>query len=694
MDGTLRNFLKESALELGAARGALGDGHWRYGVDDDGIGWLVLNCEGSSANTISDPVLRELDAHLQTVEADTPRALVVRSAKPSGFAMGADIDTLADMDAAAAEQLLTEAHRIIDRLEGLSCPTIAVVHGAALGAGFELALACDYRIAIDGASFGLPEVRLGLHPGLGGTVRLPELIEPTSAMQMMLTGSTAHTAKARALGIADLTIEERHLHAAIQGVLDGKVEKGSRGLMARAFALSSARALAAARMRQTAQSKAPQDHYPAPHALIAAWEKHGDDPEAMRKAEIASFAELLQSQTSRNLIRAFFLRRKLKQSATRDHGITDVHVIGAGVMGAEIAIWIAMQGKRVTVSDPDDDALGAMIRQATKICDGAHKTALETRDTLDRLMPDPQGHGIARADLVIEAGPEKPELKASILADIGKRMKTGAILASNTSSLRLADFIENVPAKTRFAGLHFFNPVSKVPLVEVVSQEKTGKETRERLLAFCTAIDRLPVAVTDAPGFLVNRALMPYLLEALLLIDEGIPKERIDKAALNFGMPMGPVTLADQVGLDICLDVAESLAKSLKTPIAAIPSLLRDKVEAGNLGRKSGRGFYSWENGTPQPDSNATIDETMTDRLILPMLNACAECVRTQVVDSADEADAAMIFATGFAPFRGGPLHYGRTRGHQIVHQRLQELEKAHGPRFKPDPYWRDDLQT
>ena len=691
MDGKLHDFLTRSALELGAARGALGDGPWRYGLDEDGIGWLVLDRPDASVNTISDTVLRALDTHLAQIEAETPRALVIRSGKSQGFAMGADIDALADMDAEAAQTLLTEAHGVLDRLEGLSCPTIAVVHGQALGAGFELTLACDYRIAIDGASFGLPEVRLGLHPGLGGTVRLPELIEPTAAMEMMLTGSAAHTEQASELGIADLVVEERHVRTAIAGILRGEVEKRSRGLMARAFALASARSLAAARMRRETQKQAPKDHYPAPHALIDIWAKHGDDPKAMQQAEIASFAELLQTDTSRNLIRAFFLRRKLKQTASDTDDIKDVHVVGAGVMGAEIAAWIAMQGKRVTVSDPDEEALGTMIKRAAEICEDAHKNALETRDTLDRLMPDTMGYGVARADLVIEAGPEKPELKAEIFKDLAKRMKAGSILASNTSSLRLMDFVDHVPAKTRFAGLHFFNPVSKVPLVEVVSHDKTGKPTRDRLLAFCTSIGRLPVAVTDAPGFLVNRALIPYLLEALLLMDEGVAKERIDKAALDFGMPMGPVTLADQVGLDICLDVAESLTKSLKTPIAEIPPMLRDKVEGGHLGRKTGRGFYDWSDGTPEPDTSAPIGDDLTDRLVLPMLNACAECVRTGVVGNADEADAAMIFATGFAPFRGGPLHHARARGHDEVRQRLQEFEHAHGPRFKPDPYWRND---
>ncbi|PZX45838.1 3-hydroxyacyl-CoA dehydrogenase/enoyl-CoA hydratase/3-hydroxybutyryl-CoA epimerase [Roseinatronobacter thiooxidans] len=687
MNKPFQDYLAPSMLELGGAD-MPGDGDWRYGQDTDQIGWLVLDRKDASVNTISDSVLRELDTHLDRIEAAPPRALVLRSGKSAGFAAGADIHALAKMDAEQTAKLLSEAHAVLHRLEGLSCPTIAVVHGAALGAGFEMALACDYRIAIEGASFGLPEVQLGLHPGLGGTVRLPALIDPLQAMQMMLTGKTAHTRRAQDLGIADIVTEERHVRAATLAVARGEVDQHKRGLMGHAFSLSAARILAADRMRREVQKKAPKHHYPAPYALIEIWAEHGNDPNAMQKAEIASFAKLLQTETSKNLIRAFMLRQTLKSGAKGECDIARVHVVGAGVMGAEIAAWGAMQGKQVTVTDPDEAALGKTIQQAAQICKQAHKDRHATRDTLDRLMPDPRGYGARHADLVIEAGPENPEVKAKIFAELAKRIKTGAILATNTSSLHIGALTKHVPDTARFAGLHFFNPVNKVPLVEVVSHDATSPDTRARLMAFCTSINRLPVAVTDAPGFLVNRALMPYLLEALLLIDEGTPKERIDRAALDFGMPMGPVTLADQVGLDICLDVAQSLQKSLDGKIAYVPALLRDKVEAGDLGRKTGRGFYDWSNGTPTPATNATASEDLTDRLILPMLDACAECLRKGVVANRDDLDAAMIFATGFAPFRGGPMHYAATRGFGTIHTRLEALEKEFGARFQPDPYW------
>lgn len=686
----LSDILDTNRLELGPAGEARGSGHWRYAMDEDRLGWLVLDCRDKRVNTISQAVFRELAEQLDKVEQDLPKALVIRSAKPAGFAAGADIAMLSEAGSDDFETLLGEAHGVLDRLEGLSCPTIAVVHGPALGAGYEIALACDWRVAIDGATFGLPEVRLGLHPGLGGTFRLPRLIDPLAAMTLMLTGSSAHTRKAKKLGIADLVTLERHLPAAIAAVLRGDVKRKNGSFKQRAFELAAARNLAAGRMRRETQAKAPKEHYPAPHALIDLWAEHGGDAKAMQKAEIASFARLLQSTTCRNLLRVFSLRQTLKDAAKGADGIETVHVVGAGIMGAEIAGWVARQGKRVTLSDPDKAALGRAVATARAICEDGHLNSLETRDALDRLMPDPFGYGAARADLVIEAGPEKPEIKQKIFADLAATMKTGAILATNTSSLQLERFVDRVPAKARFAGLHFFNPVRKVPLVEVISHSRTDKQTRERLLAFCDGIGRLPVALKDSPGFLVNRALMPYLMEALLLMEEGVDKEVIDTAATRFGMPMGPIVLADQVGLDICLDVAQSMQEALPESIATIPARLREKVEAGETGRKAGRGFYDWSEGTPKPASDASPPEDIEDRLILPMIDACASCLRLGIVGSEEETDAAMIFATGFAPFRGGPMHYARTRGHAEIATALERLKGRHGERFTPDPYWRN----
>ena len=614
--------------------------------------------------------------------------MVIRSAKETGFAAGADITGFQEMSEDGAEGLLRQGHDVLDRLEALPCPTIAVIHGAALGAGFEIALACDYRLAVDGAHFGFPEVNLGLHPGLGGTFRLPALIDPIEAMTMMLTGKTAHTKKAKSLGIADAVVEERHVHNAVMAAAKGDIERESRGLTARAMQLDAARNVAARRMRSSTEQKARKDHYPAPYALIDIWEEHGDDRAAMQKAEIESFAQLLETETSKNLQRVFFLRQKLKDRARGDDGIRHVHVIGAGEMGAGIAAWSAMKGKRVTLGDVDLKPLGNSVKAAAKMFDDNHLSGIETRDALDRLMPDPNGYGLSQADLVIEAAPEDIELKAKIYADAEARMKEGAILATNTSSLLLERLKDKVAHAEQFAGLHFFNPVSKMQVVEVVKHGSTSQDTHDRLLAFCGAIGRLPVDVEDYPGFLVNRALTPYLMEAMCLMDEGVDKEVIDSAAIRFGMPMGPVALADQVGLDICLHVAESLRGALDKPMPEISDRLQRKVEMGNTGKKAGRGFYEWSDGTPKPETEETGPDDLTDRLVLPMLDACVECLRKDIARSIDEVDGALIFATGFAPFRGGPMHYAKSRGTAEIRTRLEELAAAHGERFSPDRGW------
>ena len=695
MSKPVLSVIGETKLELGSGE-EQAFGNWRLRRDTGGIAWAILDCENASTNTLSEAVLTDLSKLLDALESQMPQLLVLRSAKPGGFAAGADISEFREAgDEEAAARRLREGHAVIDRLEDLSCPTIAVVHGYALGGGFELALACDQRIAVDGAWFGFPEVKLGLHPGLGGTFRLSELIDPTEAMTLMLTGKSAHTKKAKALGIIDEVTKERHVDAAVRARLGQKKNRDSRGLKAAIFDMGPARKLAANRMRTQTEEQAPQRHYPAPHALIELWESHGGDRDAMQKAETSSFAKLLMTDSAKNLIRVFFLREALKKKAGGTSGIEQLHVVGAGTMGAEIAAWCAIKGLRVTLSDLKLEALANAIKTAGRMARDAHLSDLETRDALDRLMPDPKQYGLAEADLIIEAAPEKIDLKRDLLASIEERARDDAIIATNTSSLELDGLASVLKAPGRFAGLHFFNPVAKLELVEVVSQPEASKETLSRLNGFVGAINRLPAPVRSYPGFLVNRVLTPYLLEAGLMVDEGMDPVEIDRVAERFGMPMGPLEVADRVGLDVCLHVADTLRDSLDKPMSEVPGWMRKRVENGRLGRKSGKGIYVWKDGKPEKDKakddgKKQLPNDVEDRLILPMLNAAVECLRVDVVSDADTLDAAMIFATGFAPFRGGPLHYARQRGKGDIVKTLEQLAAQHGPRFTPDAGWAD----
>jgi 3-hydroxyacyl-CoA dehydrogenase/enoyl-CoA hydratase/3-hydroxybutyryl-CoA epimerase len=567
-----------------------------------------------------------------------------------------------------------------------------VIHGFCLGGGLEVALACQSRIAIDNARFGFPEVLLGLHPGLGGTVRLTHLINPMQAMTLMLTGKAIDARRARSLGLVDAVTQERHVRNAVKDAVFGRLKRARPGPMNAILNFTPVRGFLASRMRAEAEKAAPQQHYPAPYALIDLWEKHGGDRAAMLAAEKTSFANLMVTPTAQNLIRVFFLREQMKKLAGSGNTVEQVHVIGAGAMGGDIAAWCANQGLRVTLADMKPEPIAGAVKRAADLFGKIMRKRTDVRDALDRLMPDLDGEGVRNADLVIEAVPEKLELKQKVYASLEPKMKPGAILATNTSSIPLQDLRTTLTRPERLVGLHFFNPVSRLQLVEVVSHDGSDPAMLTQALAFVGAIDRLPLPVKSSPGFLVNRALTPYMLEAMLMLDEHIDKTTIDAAAEKFGMPMGPIELADQVGLDICLAVGDMLRSKFGDALPPTPAWLRDKVAAGELGRKTGKGFYVWKDGkadkgTASPSTMRPTDE-MIDRLILPMSNVCVACLREGIVDNADTVDGAMIFGTGYAPFRGGPLNYARTRGPENVASALQALAAKFGGRFTPDAGW------
>ncbi len=642
------DVLKDRVLELGPELAAGPYRNFKLTRDSDGIAWLLFDRDGASANTLSGDVIEELGQIVGTLESERPVGLVIRSAKKSGFIAGADVNEFRGADDAhVVENEMANAHAVVDRLEALKVPSVAVIHGFCLGGGLEIALACNTRIAIDNARFGFPEVMLGLHPGLGGTARFTHLVSPLEAMTLMLTGKTIDARKAKSLGLVDAVTQERHVRGAVKDAIFGRLRRHKQGLLAKVMNLGPVRGLLANRMRGEAAKTAPKVHYPAPYALVDLWEKHGGDRAAMLAAEKPSFANLMVTPTAQNLIRVFFLREQMKKLADGRNTVKHVHVIGAGAMGGDIAAWCANQGLRVTLADMKPEAIAGAIKRAADLFGKIIRRKTDLRDALDRLMPDLNGDGVRNADLIIEAVPENLGLKQKVYAGLEPIMKQGAILATNTSSIPLQDLRTTLKNPERLLGLHFFNPVSRLQLVEVVSHDAADPQALATALKFVGGIDRLPLPVKSSPGFLVNRALTPYMLEAMVMLDEKVDKAVIDAAAEKFGMPMGPIELADQVGLDICLAVGDMLrSKFGEAALPPAPDWLRDKVKKGELGRKTGKGFYEWKDGraVKVPSPVQPTDE-MIDRLVLPMSNVCVACLREGIVENGDVVDGAMIFA-------------------------------------------------
>lgn len=690
MDSRIMDALEDRVLELGpdAVIGAYKN--FRLTRDEDGIAWLLFDRAGASANTLSGDVIEELGQVISALESDRPAGLVVRSAKASGFIAGADVNEFRGAtDARQVEAEMNKAHAVVDRLEALKIPSVAVIHGFCLGGGLEIALACNTRIAIDNARFGFPEVMLGLHPGLGGTARFTHLISPLQAMTMMLTGKTIDARRAKSLGLADAVTQERHVRGAVKDAIFGRLKPHKQGLVDHLMNLGPVRGILGNRMRAEARKSAPQDHYPAPYALVDLWEKHGGNRGAMLAAEKESFAKLMVTPTAQNLIRVFFLREQMKKLADGKNTVKHVHVIGAGAMGGDIAAWCANQGLRVTLADMKPEPIAGAVKRAADLFGKIMKKKTDQRDALDRLIPDMSGQGAYNADLIIEAVPENLGLKQKVYAGLEPIMKEGAILATNTSSIPLQDLRTTLKNPQHLLGLHFFNPVSRLQLVEVVSHDSVDPQSLATAIRFVGGIDRLPLPVKSSPGFLVNRALTPYMLEAMVMLDEKIDKATIDAAAETFGMPMGPIELADQVGLDICLAVGDMLRSKFGDALPSAPEWLRDKVKNGELGRKTGKGFYEWKDGRAVKTPSAVKPtQEMIDRLVLPMSNVCVACLREGIVDNGDLVDGAMIFGTGYAPFRGGPINYAKTRGVADVVAALEMLRAKFGDRFKPDAGW------
>lgn len=630
--------------------------HWKVVLDAEGIATATLDKAGESANSLSVAVMSELGQILDALDKQSPKALIFCSGKEAGFIAGADIQEFTQLDTPEKGKALVErGWNLFNRLAAVKYPTLAIVRGHCLGGGLELALACRYLLAVDepGTKMGLPEVMLGIFPGWGGMLRLPQRVGPAAAMDMMLTGKTIDAKRAKRMGLADECVPPRVMApAARQLVLSGQprrplpfMQRMMNGLL---------KSVVANGARKQVAKKARPEHYPAPYAIIDIWAKHNGN--ALRAPALID--GIINSSTARNLVRVFFLQERLKAFGKESSFKAErVHIIGAGVMGGDIATWCALRGMTVTLQDQSLERMSPALQRANKLFTRRLRDPLLARAAFDRLIPDVNGDGVAHADVVIEAIFEDVAAKHALFKAVEPRMKPGAILATNTSSLKLEDLRTVLARPERLVGIHFFNPVAMMPLVEVVEAQGADPEVVQAACAFVRQIDKLPLPVKSEPGFLVNAVLAPYMLAAMRAVDEGISPETVDETMLAFGMPMGPIELIDTVGLDIAMAAGKQLAGG-----AEPPRCLLARVDQGQLGKKSGQGFYAWADGKPAKAAAGSVPSGLAERLAKSLIDRVEQLVADGVVTDADLADAGVIFGTGFAPFTGGPLNFRKNR--------------------------------
>jgi 3-hydroxyacyl-CoA dehydrogenase/enoyl-CoA hydratase/3-hydroxybutyryl-CoA epimerase len=665
--------------------------HWQFESRNDGILIISLDRQDTRVNSLCQAVLNELGQILERIAIAPPKGLIFRSNKKAGFIAGADISEFAEFDAkGTVMDAIRNGQLIFQRIAELPCPTVVLIHGHCMGGGTELSLACTARVASndDSTRIGLPEVKLGIYPGWGGSVRLPRLVGAPAAFDMMLTGRALSAKAARAIGLVDAVTEPALMvNRAVEFI-----ERGvKRPLKQRALAALSngwlARRILPGMLTKQVARKARKDHYPAPYSLIQTWQRSGGLPiHAALKQEAVSVVKLAQGSTARNLTRIFFLMERLKSLGGKSHGIEHVHVVGAGVMGGDIAAWCALRGFQVTLQDREMQYIQPALDRAAKLFERKVKDEAKREATLARLQADVQGTGVAKADLIIEAIFENLEAKQALYTRLQTEMKAEALLVSNTSSIALNTLASPLAKPAQFAGLHYFNPVAMMPLVEIVRHDAMAGETESRLAAFCRAIDKLPVPVAGTPGFLVNRILAPYMQEAILAFSEGIPGRAIDKAALDFGMPMGPIELVDTVGLDVAASVGKIMAEFHGQ---ALPEGLT--VAPDKRGKKDGEGLYKWVDGKavkPALPENYAAPDDLQDRLVFSLLNEAVSCLHQGVVSDAELLDAGVIFGTGFAPFRGGPIEHIKAVGKVVCLEKLKGLQAKYGDRFAPKAGW------
>ncbi len=666
--------------------------NWKLEKDEEGILWCSIDVIDRSLNILTKDVFSELEHIITDLECDTPKGFVLLSGKESGFIAGADINEFTRINTSEeALGYINQVHALFNRIESLSCPTLAMIRGVCLGGGLELAMAFDYRIVLDepATRLGLPEVLLGIHPGFAGSVRFIRLAGALQGLELMLAGKAVDARKAKRLGLAEHCVPLRQFRIAATQLIRKRPKKHIAKFEQRVLSRAPFRALLANYIRKQLRKRIKQAHYPAPFALLELWEKYGDNEKRMMQEEARSVAHLITTATSRSLVRAYLLQERLKTApGDVDFEPQHIHVVGAGVMGGDISAWCASQGMRVTLQDREATLIGPAIKRAASLFRRRLKAPRHVRAAMDRLSPDMPGEGARHADVFIEAISEHVDRKSNLFKAVETHLKADAILATNTSSIALEALGGALADPGKLVGIHFFNPVARMQLVEIVHAEETRREWVDKAKIFCKKINKLPLVVKSAPGFLVNRILAPYLMETMLMMEEGIQAEAIDQVATDFGMPMGPVELADTIGLDIGLSVSEIMSEKIGL---GIPDILKEKVDKGHTGKKAGRGFYQYKKGKPQKRGVSLAKDQalqIENRLVLRLLNECAGTLREGIVDDMDMLDAGMIFGAGFAPFRGGPMYYARQRGIGNIVRDLTALQSSFGERFTADSYW------
>ena len=683
--------------------------------DADNVATIWFDATNKSVNTITPPLLEQLSNALTELMHHEPAGLIFESAK-KGFVAGADLFEIRKMDRDQLGDFLAEGQRVFQRIATLPFPTAVAINGDCLGGGYELALACTYRVAADDGSvnIGLPETKLGILPAWGGTTRLPRTIGLPKALTVLLAGKTLPPRKALKLGMIDETVRPEAVRVACKRLIQRHVERKEAAWSQRVAAATPFlrnRILATAEAQTRAKT---YGHYPAPLKLIEVIRSGYENGfDAGLRAEIEGISHLMDTEACRNLMRLFFLQQGSKRGlAAQFHAtpkpVKHVAVMGAGVMGAGICHVLARSGIQVRLIEVNPEALSTGLCRIRNLLDedvaAGKLSPLQARDAMHRVAPSVQWTGLELADVVIEAVVEKLEVKREIFTKLDHLIRPDCVLATNTSSLLVGDIATAAVHDHRVVGIHFFNPVAKMPLVEIVRTPHSDEQSLATAIGLAARIGKTPVLVNDGPGFLVNRVLIPYLAEAMAIASEGTPIPVIDLAARRWGMPMGPFELLDEIGLDVAKHVLQALDQQLGGKLPAPPVALEQMLQRGWLGKKSGKGFYVYPKAgkrSAQADLNQEVaallntgkepvadsaerQEQIAWRLVLPMVNEAAKLLEQGITDLTETIDLATVLGTGLAPFRGGLAHFADSAGLDVIAGKLTDLAAKHGARFEP----------